>query len=610
VRELEPDDGARASAILAAQEERLRVLHALRTEARLIEGFEAGYVGFVRALRERLHPRGVPDIRTVTLEDGLSLSVDVGDRLGCDVFYGYYEEAFDARVFTRTLPSGATVIDVGANFGFYTLQSARAAGASATIHAFEPDPNALAVLRSNIEANGLGGRVLTWQVAVGETDGTVELQLAAESAFTSIRPTGRSEMRGSVEVPLRSLDSFAAEHGVAAIDALKIDAEGLEGQILNGARALLRASPDPLIQLEVSAKNLTDVLKGELITVLDALLAEGFVALRPDARCDEGLSAVEKGTTIAHLTNTNVFLVRAGGAAERRLREAAQSELGEPTAMLSVRTADEDRRSLRLYQGLDPALVASALDEREALRRRVSELEAAQETRTQADREVVALRTASAQSDAIIERQSAEVQELRMALENAKQIIRERSASTPDTTATIAHLKDELVRLHQHSAAVIERQSAEVAELRDALERASAMIERRQAELTEQRTSDAANEQVRSWRAMVDRQDAELQQLRGDVERARAQADDWRTLAERLVAENDDRRDQREDSEGGPTEKRDLVDQLWTKLAAARADRDVLQARCTEQMHEIWRLRDEQSLPPGDVNGGVTRRLG
>jgi hypothetical protein len=36
----------------------------------------------------------------------------------------------------------------------------------------------------------------------------------------------------------------------------------------------------------------------------------------------------------------------------------------------------------------------------------------------------------------------------------------------------------------------------------------------------------------------------------------------------------------------------------------------VLQARCTEQMHEIWRLRDEQSLPPGDVNGGVTRRLG
>ena len=63
-----------------------------RPEARLQPHFEAAYVAFVRALRERLHPRGVRDVRTVAVEGGRTFQVDLGDRLGCDVFYGYYEQ--------------------------------------------------------------------------------------------------------------------------------------------------------------------------------------------------------------------------------------------------------------------------------------------------------------------------------------------------------------------------------------------------------------------------------------------------------------------------------------------------------------------------------------
>ena len=630
-----PEGELQATAILAAQEGRLRVLHALRTEARLVDGFEAAYVGFVRTLRERLHPRGVTDIRTVTLDDGLILSVDVGDRLGCDVFYGYYEEAFDARIFTKSLQPGATVVDIGANFGFYALLSARAAGDASTIHAFEPDPNALQMLETNIVANGFVGRVVPWHVAVGEADGTVELQLAAESAFTSVRPTGRSEMRGSVHVSMRSLDSFAAEHGITSIDALKVDAEGLEGQILRGAQGLLRSSSDPVVLLEVSAKNLTDALQGELSDVLADLLGEGFVALRPDAGSPEGLRLVENASDIAHLSNTNVFLVRGGRATERRLRDVTRSEMGEPTPMLDVGHADADSRIVHVYEGVDPAVVASALDERDALRQQVAALTAklvavgelperaypdAERLRSE-NRDLTSmvqhlsatrkeLRTTTEQGEAVVERQSAEVQTLRDAQQNAKRMIRRQDEQLAEAYAKVAQVQHDMQLLREESEAVMQRQSAEVAELRDALQQASVSIQRQQGEIATLRCRDSAEEQARLWREMVERQEAEVQQLRAAVELAQGQLEDWRALSERLVSENEDRRERLNDAQRRMFEKRELVDQLWAKLSAARADRDLLQARCTEQMHEIGRLREERTVRSVDISGNTARRLG
>lgn len=602
-------DGEQATTIIAALEERLRVLHALRTEAQLVDDFETPYVAFVRALRERLHPRGVPDIRTVKLDDGLSLSVDVGDRLGCDVFYGYYQEAFDARIFTGSLPPSAIVVDIGANFGYYTLQSARALGPQGVVYAFEPDPNALSVLRRNINANNLDKRVLAWQIAVGDSDGTVALQLAAESAFTSIRPTGRSEIRGSVDVPLRSLDSFFGERGILMIDALKIDAEGLEGPILRGARGLLRASLDPIILLEISAKNLTDDLHDELSAELAGLLSDGFVALRPDVESAGGLQPIASAAEISDLTNTNIFLVRAGGSAELRLRDVSKVVLETASALLNVQPTDVDRRQVVVHEGLDPAVVTAALRDRADLRRQVTAL---LEQLAAYRHEELAPPGVEAESTVSDDGQAALIRRVRSAQDLAQQTIRRRSDEVAELRAQLAQQQREIRDLREQSESVVARQSAEVVELREALARATDTIERQQEELADarQHNTPLPSEKIKPWREMVHRLSAEVDRVRASVETLQAQLHEWRTLSERLGVESDDRRAWIDETQRDIDEKNALIETLWAKLAAARGDRDTLQSRCSEQMREIWRLRDESAVQAHDPGPSTVLRLG
>jgi FkbM family methyltransferase len=350
-----------AEAPLARTEARLRALHELRVEARLRPDFEPHYVAFVRSLREQLHPRGVRDVRSVEVADGLRFSVDLGDRLGCDVFYGYYDERFEASLFAAVLKPGDTMLDVGANFGYYAITCGRAVGPGGTVHAFEPDPDASDLLTANAEVHGLVDTLVVHRLAVSDQDGEIEYHLAKETAFSGLRPTGRSAMRGKITVPMRSLDSIATERGIRQVDAVKIDVEGHEAAVLRGAADLIHRSPDPLVMLEVSAKNLTDATRLELIAALGSLFALGFHGLLPDLCVKGGLRSVKTADEAAGLFSANLLLVRAGRERERTLRDAVAERLGDAGPLLEVRPAEEPRRPVRLTAGLDPDLVVAAL---------------------------------------------------------------------------------------------------------------------------------------------------------------------------------------------------------------------------------------------------------
>jgi FkbM family methyltransferase len=350
-----------AAAPLPRVEERLRALHELRSEARLRAGFEAQYVGFLRALRERLHPRGVREMRTLTLADGLSFRVDLGDRLGCDVFYGYFEERFEAELFEDALGDGDTMLDVGANFGYYAVRCARAVGPSGVVHAFEPDPNARELLSANAAENGLDGRLRIHASAVSDEDRQVAIHLAEETAFSGLTSTGRSATRGVLRITARSLDSFADEHRIDRVDALKIDVEGHEPAVLRGAASLLRRSPDPLIMLEVSAKNLTDESRAALFDALGSLFGDGYRGLVPDLGAEDGLRRIETAKEAAGLSSANLLLIRAGRATERRVRAAVARRLSRSATATERLTVDDDPRAVRLFTGFDPDLVSAAL---------------------------------------------------------------------------------------------------------------------------------------------------------------------------------------------------------------------------------------------------------
>ena len=121
-------------------------------------------------------------------------------------------------------------IDAGANVGLFSFLVASRAGANAKIVAIEPDQQSLNRLRFNAAANPR----LDIQImpnALGETRGKVTLEIdPRDRGGTHTKPAADTSGAGAVEC--RTLLDTLTEAGVTSIDALKIDTEGAEDQIL------------------------------------------------------------------------------------------------------------------------------------------------------------------------------------------------------------------------------------------------------------------------------------------------------------------------------------------------------------------------------------------
>jgi FkbM family methyltransferase len=147
------------------------------------------------------------------------------------------------RIFGTRAP--AVIFDIGANTGQTAVRFARRFP-DARIFSFEPDPQAFAALETNV-ASYPG--VHTINAAVGDRDGKASFRINAENTTNSFLPTAEEaprywaaesfRLQELVEVEVRSLDAFCADDGIDAVDLLKIDAQGYELRIFDGARRLL-----------------------------------------------------------------------------------------------------------------------------------------------------------------------------------------------------------------------------------------------------------------------------------------------------------------------------------------------------------------------------------
>lgn len=134
----------------------------------------------------------------------------------------------ERRLLRRLVRPGQSVADVGANIGYYGLLFAQAVGPSGRVACIEPEPDNVAELRRNVEGNRLAN-VEVVPVAVGASTGTVSLRGGINGAVVE-------DGLGEVQVPLRTLDELLGDRPV---DFIKIDVEGYEGHVLEGAARLL-----------------------------------------------------------------------------------------------------------------------------------------------------------------------------------------------------------------------------------------------------------------------------------------------------------------------------------------------------------------------------------
>jgi FkbM family methyltransferase len=147
------------------------------------------------------------------------------------VLGGTYEREQTA-LFVEHVRRGATVLDIGAHVGYYSLLAARLGGRTSTIVAYEPDRRNAGRLRRHLRLNRLE-RVAVVEAAVAEHGGSAQFARGTGSG------TGHLASQGGVTVRTVRLDDEAKARRLRP-DVLKIDVEGAEIDVLRGGLETLR----------------------------------------------------------------------------------------------------------------------------------------------------------------------------------------------------------------------------------------------------------------------------------------------------------------------------------------------------------------------------------
>ena len=182
-------------------------------------------------------------IRIAPFEDRLDDALG-GWRYGCDLRNVIAREACltgrtapaETAVVRASLPAGGTFVDVGANWGYFTLAGAHAVGPAGRVVALEPDPRVHAELCANVARNGIGN-VAVLAVAASDRGGEAVLRGYAEAdrnrGVSSLvaAPAGDAP---SFTVRTAPLDDLLDEQGIDSVDLVKIDVEGAEELVVRG----------------------------------------------------------------------------------------------------------------------------------------------------------------------------------------------------------------------------------------------------------------------------------------------------------------------------------------------------------------------------------------
>ena len=190
----------------------------------------------------------------------------------CTYVDGRYEPN-EMYAMSKLISPGMRVVDVGANAGVFTLIAARLVGATGTVDAFEPSTRDRERLLANVSLNGLSN-VKVHAEALGRASGKAVLAVAGPDhpGHNTIGGFAYSaDARAyELEVDVTSLDDFATAQNLTHLDLLKIDVEGSETAVLQGARETLRRfrpiliveAYDPsLRQLGTSTAELLELLR-------------------------------------------------------------------------------------------------------------------------------------------------------------------------------------------------------------------------------------------------------------------------------------------------------------------------------------------------------------
>lgn len=211
--------------------------------------------------------------RVAKLLVGGRLVVDVGDYAHRQIYFrGEYEPATTGLLRRLAKPEW-TVLDVGANIGYFSLLGAALGSPGARVIAFEPNPRLADMLARSIKLNP-SLNIRLERSAVGESPGVSPLHLTSDyrnNGLSSLRADLPHTAGGTIPVRVTTVDDYCAA-GRLAPDLIKIDVEGFELQVLRGASETLSKAAPGVVICEVSPE------REDPQQVIDLMRSFGYAA--------------------------------------------------------------------------------------------------------------------------------------------------------------------------------------------------------------------------------------------------------------------------------------------------------------------------------------------
>lgn len=188
------------------------------------------------------------------------------------------------ELFVRMLRPGMTVVDGGAHLGLYTVLGARGVGLRGRVLAFEPDRYNLRALEANTRALA---NVVVSSKALAEGPGEATFHRSSGTIGSSLLP--RDSGIGTETARLTSIDEELAGAELGGL-VVKLNVEGAEPRVLQGARETLARCDDATLFVEISPELLGEQA-AELVPQLEEL---GFEVFRINLR-DQSLRRILRG---------------------------------------------------------------------------------------------------------------------------------------------------------------------------------------------------------------------------------------------------------------------------------------------------------------------------
>ena len=226
----------------------------------------------IRSFANRLSQQIGDLIKLSVRLKGFRLYANSIDRIIAILFWKWsILEGFESKYILSKIEPGWTVIDIGANIGFYTVQFSKKVGKNGKVLAVEPSFNNVYLLKKNIRANRLKN-VSIIEKAVSSKTGIGKLYLSTGHSGDH-RIYNTINKRKYIPIQTITIDNLTKNE--KQVDLIKMDIQGAEYLSISGMSRTIKKFPNVKIVSEFSPKLLTES-GGKPDQFLDYFLSEGF----------------------------------------------------------------------------------------------------------------------------------------------------------------------------------------------------------------------------------------------------------------------------------------------------------------------------------------------